>query len=530
MKHAIGNMSRRSFLKTGAVLGGGVVAGGMPLSQAIWAAEGKVLVARSSGDIVKLDPGFYVGQGDTDVMSCIYSKLTRYKPGSEWGWELEAAEKIEQVDPTHVRFRLKKGIKFTGGHGELTARDVKFSFERVIKHNSPVKGDWGPLDRVEIEDDLTGVIVLKTPYVPLWNVVLPYGVGHIVSEDAVMKATKDGGDFGLKPPAFSGPYVIADFKPGQFLLMTRNAEWSGPKPGFDEIRLLLIDDVKAAERAYRAGDVDITTISSDSLATLKVAPPADTKIENFPSLYYNWLGMNVDHPKLKDINVRKAIQWAINVPQILDAAYGGQAVVATGAVAPGLIGHREKALVPPEGDLAKAKEFLEKAGVSDLTLSIDCLNTSTFKTIAETVQAQLSQIGITVEINLQDSGSFWTTGMESEGERWKALQLYVQQFYSQADPHTATWWAKQEQVGVWNWERFRSQRFDELSEKGFTVSDPGERAKIYYEMQDLMEESGAYRFLSNVSWPLMYRTTKIEEAATRPDGIPLYLDFKPVST
>ncbi|RUW32618.1 hypothetical protein EOA37_31730, partial [Mesorhizobium sp. M2A.F.Ca.ET.015.02.1.1] len=41
----------------------------------------------------------------------------------------------------------------------------------------------------------------------------------------------------------------------------------------------------------------------------------------------------------------------------LDAAYSGQAEVATGTIAPGLVGHRDKALVPPEGDVEKAKEF-----------------------------------------------------------------------------------------------------------------------------------------------------------------------------
>ncbi|MER8665390.1 ABC transporter substrate-binding protein [Mesorhizobium sp. M1148] len=526
MNNFVTGVSRRSFLKIGAALGGGIVAAGMPLSQAIWAAEGKVLKARGARDIAKLDPGFYQGGPDVDVMNCIYSKLTHYKPGSEWGWELEAAEKVEQVDPTHIRFRLKKGIKFTGGHGELTARDVKFSFERVIKHNSADKGDWGPLDHVELEDDYTGVIVLKTPFVPLWNIALPYGAGHIVSEDAVMKATKDGGDFGMKPPAFSGPYVLADWKANQYLLLTRNPDWSGPKPGFDEIRILPIADLKTAERAYQAGDIDFTSISLDSLATFKSNSLADTKVKEHPSLRFAWIGMNMDHPKLKDINVRKAIQWAINVPQILEAAYSGQADVATGIIAPGVVGHRDKALVPPEGDLAKAKDFLEKAGVSDLTLTIDCTNVSTFSTIAVIVQAQLSQIGIKVEINAQDRGSFSTVGKESEGERWKDLQLIINDYSSLPDPSYATSSFVQDQVGVWNWERFRSQRFDELYAKGLTTEDQEARAKLYYEMQDLMEDSGAYRFLTHGGNPVMYRTSQTQ-AATRPDGIPLYLEFSP---
>lgn len=521
------SVSRRAVLKTGAALGGGIIASGMPLSQAIWAAEGKVLKARAGRDIVQLDPGFYQGTFDVNVMNCIYSKLTRYKPGSEWGWELEAAENIEQADPTHIRFRLKKDITFTGGHGEMTAKDVKFSFERIIKHNSQAKPNWGPLDHVEVEDDYTGVIVFRAPYAPVWRLALPYGVGHIVSEEAVMKATGDGGNFGMKPPAFSGPYVLADWNPNQYVLLTRNPDWSGPKPGFDEIRIVPINDDKAAERAYQAGDVDFTAISLDSLVTLKSNPPAETKIEEHPSLFFTWIGMNIDHPKLKDINVRKAIQWAINVPQILDAAYAGQAKVATGIIAPGLVGHRDRALVPPEGDLAKAKNFLEKASVSDLTLTIDCRNVSTFSTIAQTVQAQLSQIGIMVEVNVQDQGSFGTLGVEAEGERWKDLQLIVNSYSSSPDPYSATVWFLQEGVGVWNWERFRSGRFDELFAKASMIEDQDARGKLYQEMQDLMEDSGAYRFLTNGGSPIMYRATKLE-AATRPDGEPLFLDFKPV--
>ncbi|RUV61014.1 twin-arginine translocation signal domain-containing protein [Mesorhizobium sp. M5C.F.Ca.IN.020.29.1.1] len=526
MKDMQFNVSRRGFLKVGAALGGGVLAG-MPLSQAIWAVEGKVLKVRVPTDYTKLDPGFYNFNQEADVSSCIYSKLIHFKPGSEWAWELEAAEKIEQVDPTHIRFRLKKGIKFTGGYGELTAKDVKFSFERVIKHNSPVKGDWGPLDHVEIEDDYTGVIVLKTPFVPLWNISLPFSVGHIVCEDAVMKATKDGGDFGMKPPAFSGPYMFADWKPNEYLLLARNPDWSGPKPGFDEIRIVPISDTKSAERAYQAGDIDFTEVTLDSLATFKGAPPADTKLEEHPSLSYWWIGMNMDNPKLKDINVRKAIQWAINVPQILDIAFAGQAAVATGWIPPGVVGHRDKALVPPEGDLAKAHEFLEKAGVNNLALTIDCVDRSAYVTIAQTVQAQLSQIGISLEVNVLDSGTFDTLGMESKGDRWKEMQLIVNAWPALPDPYFALSYMVQDQVGIWNWERFRSERFDELSAKGVTISDPNERAKVYHEMQDLMEESGGYRFLTHGASPVMYRKTQIE-AATRPDGLPLYLEFKPV--
>lgn len=517
-------LARRTFLQGAA--GAGLAAASLPLTHAIWAQSGKVLRARSYADLDALDPGFYQNAYNVDVMNCIYSKLVRYKPGHEWGWELQAAESIEQIDETHIRFKLRPGIMFTGGYGEMTAEDVKFSFERVIQHDSPIKGDWGPLERVEVEDKYTGVIVLAKGFQPLWNITLPYGAGHIVSKKAVMEKTGDGGSFGMEPPCFSGPYVLDEWKPGQHVKLVRNPDYNGPDaPGFDEIRILPIDDDKTAEIAYEAGDIDFTGISLASLAKYKEDTPENTTIEEYPSLYYVWLGMNLDNPALQDVNLRKAIQWAINVPQILDAAYFGEAKPSTGLIAPGLIGHRDKSLVPPEGDPAKAREFLQAAGAEGVELTLETLNASTWKTIAEVIQAQLVQVGINVQINVQDSGSFWTLGMESEGERWKNVQLIINRFSMVPDPYYATEWFTCEQVGIWNWERFCNEEFDELHEKAVSVTDAGERAKMYHRMQDLMEESGAYRFLTHEGSPVMSRTSAVQPAV-RPDGRPLYRFFK----
>lgn len=516
-------VSRRTFLR--GVAGAGVFAATMPISRLVWAAEGKVLRARSYADLDHLDPAFYQNAYNVDVMNCLYSKLVHYKPGRKWGWALQAAKSIKQVDGTHIRFKLRRGITFTGGYGEMTAEDVKFSFERIIKHDSPVKGDWGPLDHVEVEDKYTGVIVLKSPFQPLWNITLPYGAGHIVCKRAVMEQTKDGGDFGMHPPCFSGPYVLGEWKPNQYALLKRNPEYTGPgRPGFDEIRIFPMQDEQTADIAYEAGDIDFTGISLASYHHYKQKKPRNTKIEAHPSLYYVWIGMNMDHPKLRDINVRRAIQWAINLPQIMQLAYFGEAKPATGMIAPGLIGHRKKALIPPQGDLGKARGYLQKAGVEGLSLTIDTENASKWKTIAQVVQAQLGQIGIKLQVNVMDQGAFATLGMENKGDRWKDLQLVINRFSMVPDPYYATQWFTCDQVGIWNWERFCNKRFDKLNREAVAVSDPHKRAQMYWEMQDIMEQSGAYRFLTNEGSPIMYRDTEMKPAV-RPDGRPLYRFF-----
>src|SRR3546814_1716889 len=95
--------------------------------------------------------------------------------------------------------------------------------------------------------------------------------------------------------------------------------------------------------------------------------------------------------------------------------------------------------------------------------------------------------------------------MESEGEQWKDLQLVLNRFSSLADPYYATQWFITDQVGEWNWERFSNDRYDELHQQAVRETDLEKRSAMYREMQDLMEESGAYRFITHEVNAIMYR-------------------------
>jgi len=95
------------------------------------------------------------------------------------------------------------------------------------------------------------------------------------------------------------------------------------------------------------------------------------------------------------------------------------------------------------------------------------------------------------------------------------------------DPSYATEWFTCNQVGVWNWERFCNEEFDRLHDAAKREKDEAKRAAMYRRMQDLMEESGAYVFLTHERDAFIHRATI--DAVLRPDGDPLYLKFKPTS-
>ena len=519
-------VTRRRFMKLSAVSAGAML---MPLPwvSKVFSAEGKVLKVRDYSDIKSLDPAFFLSTPEENIMACIYNKLISFKPGSKWEWQLEAAKSIEQVDATHIKFELKPGIKFTHGFGEMTAEDVKFSFERVAdpKTESPNKDDWGPLDHVEVTGKYTGVIVFKSPFQPVWWTTLTFASGNIISKKATEAA---GGKFSTQPPCFSGPYMLKEWKPSQRTVLMKNPDYSGEAPAFDEIHVLPIDDEKTAEIGFEAGDIDFTRISIASLQNYRSTPPKGGGVLEFPSLYWVWIGMNQENDKLKDIRVRKAIQMAIDVPSILQAAYFGIPKPCIGGMIPeGIIGYRGASKLPPKADIEGTKKLLAEAGFANgLELTLDVLNKAEHVTMAQVVQATLAQAGIKLQVNVLDSGTFWVLGSEMEsGNRWKDIQLIINRFTSVPDPSYYSRWYLKDQVGVWNWERFKSDEYDALHLQAMGEIDTTKRNQMYVRMQELLEDSGCYRFLTNEVSPVIYRKTA--KPAMRPDGIPLLRHFSP---
>ncbi|MGR3914025.1 MAG: ABC transporter substrate-binding protein [Gammaproteobacteria bacterium] len=516
----IAPIDRRRFLQ----LSGAALAA-QALPQAARAQDKNVMVARTYADMTSMDPAFSIGVIDEEIHGSVYSKLIQFRPGRKWTYDLDAAASIKQVGDKEIRFTLKRGIQFTHGYGTMTAEDVKYSFERVISPalKSSIKPDWGTLSEVRVDGEYEGTIVFKSPFQPAWNIALPYSAGNIVSKKAWEKA---GGKVATTAPCFSGPYIPKEWSPKQRTVLARNPDWHGGRAAFDEIHLRPIDDENTAQIAFEAGDVDYTRVSLGALKNLRANPPANSTIAEYPSLYYVWLGMNLDNPATSNIHLRRAVQYAVDVPSIMQAAYFGVAKPSTGIIAPGLPGHRARSLVPPKANLAEARRQLKKAGLQGgVTLTLDILNKATNVTAAQVIQANCAQAGITIVINLNESGAFWSLGDESKGgERWKNVQLILNRYSMTPDPYYATSWFTTEQVGVWNWERFRSADFDIMHKRAAGESDPASRAALYERMQDLMEESGAYRFITHEATPVIYRNTIAP--AFRPDGLPLFRSFR----
>lgn len=505
-------VSRRRVLQGASVLGAGLVTA-MASGRLAWTADARVLKVQNDRDISVLDPANRGGWWEETVMFAIFSGLCQYAPGSEWTYKLDAAETLEQVDPLTVKFTLRPGIKWTGGYGELTAEDVKYSYERIANPDTGAvyQLDWDALDNVEVTDALSGIIHLKRPFPPLFKSTMPHASGLIVSK-AAMEA--NGGTITTDPFATSGPYTIKEWAPRERLVLVRNELWSGPEVYFDEIQLTPIDDMKTAEIGYEAGDLDVTKVSLSSMEQIQAAGDAGTSLEARPALNYMWVGMNVDHPQLKDVRVRRAIQQAIDVPAVLDTAFFGQAKPAYGIIPPPILGYREKNTYAYDPEAAK--KLLAEAGAEGLQIRLDTVNDTDRVTMAQVIQAQLGAIGLEIEVRPMDGAAFDAQFQESEGEGWKDSQLFIVQFSTAPDPSWVTEWFTCGQVGIYNWQRTCIEEFDALNTQAVAETDEAKRAETYRRMQDILEESGAYVFLTHGVNAWVSRSTV--KPAWSPDG------------
>lgn len=482
-------------------------------------AEPRILRVRLYGDIQNLDPAHRISQNDDVVINAVTEGLVRYGPGS-YDVINQLAESIEMSeDGLEIDFKLKEGVQWHRGYGEVTAEDVKFSFERFLdpELEAAYADDWATLDHVEVHDEYSGTIVLSEPFAPLWRTTLPVASGDIISK----AFAEEVGNEGLATDVVgTGPYMFADWEPEQRIILERNPDYHGEQPYWDEIHLLPISDDVAAEVALEAGEVDFALISIPAVERFQENP--DLEVVSFPSLRYHWIGMNVEHPNLEDINVREAIRYGIDVNSILEAAYDGKAEQETTLIPPGLLGHWEDAPVY-ERDVETAREYLAAAGLDSLDVRLDFEDITESRIWAEIIQENLREVGINVELNPMDSSTFWTS---SFGEQSVNNQLFTGGYSMQPDPAWATMWFTCEQVNIWNAMRWCSEEYDELHRQGLVTMDEDERHEIYVQMQQLWDEAAHTVWVTHGLRPYAYWPDAIEPMLT-PHGYPQVHWFQP---
>ena len=506
-------LTRRNWMAASAGLAGASLLGHSPL---VRAQARTTINVRVAAEFTGIDPYHGTLPVDRNVSGALFQRLLQHKPNSA-EMELDAAAELKQVSPTLLEFRLKPGMMFTDGFGEMTADDVKFSYERIAfdpkdgSKPSSYKPDWLYLTQVEVKNKYEGRIILSQPRANLIDTAVGDLSGCIVSRKAVEQRGTDH----ITKPIGSGPYRITAYDRQKGIQLKRNADYKGNrKAGFEEMNIRVITDAKTAELALRAGELDFAVMAPSEADPLRGVP--GMTVNDQPSIAYVFMGMNTEKAPLNDLRVRQAIRLALDVDQMLMAGYNGKVPRLSTLLPPMVNGHWREAPVYKR-NVAEAKALMAAAGVSNARMKITVLNRPEFQNMAVVAKALLAEIGITVDVDAQAGGTYWSSG---QGDTGKNLELYMSRFSAKHDPNFVMQWFVSGQIGNWNWSRWNSQEFDNMFRDSDSETDPAKRRQMVLEMQRAMDKSAAFVWLTNEASGLIHKTS------VKPASIPGWIDWQ----
>ncbi|SJN20066.1 Oligopeptide ABC transporter, periplasmic oligopeptide-binding protein OppA (TC 3.A.1.5.1) [Microbacterium esteraromaticum] len=235
-------------------------------------ASGESIIVGTTDKIVSLDPAGSYDNGSFAVMNQIYPFLMNSKYGTAEVTP-DIAESAEFSSPTEYTVKLKSGLKFANGN-DLTASDVKFSFDRMVKIADPngPSSLLGNLASVEAPDDTTVVFTLKNGDDQIWPLILSSPAGPIIDEDVFSADAVTSDDDIVKGEAFAGQYTIDSYKVNELVSYKPNPDYKGVLGAAENsgVQTKYYADASNLKLAIGNGDIDVAfrSLSATDVADL----------------------------------------------------------------------------------------------------------------------------------------------------------------------------------------------------------------------------------------------------------------------
>ncbi|HSB81245.1 MAG TPA: ABC transporter substrate-binding protein [Candidatus Methylomirabilis sp.] len=462
-----------------------------------WCATGKdTLVIGATSDIHLLDPAVSSDNFDWRQIYPSYDRLVKYKiVKGEGSTEIEPmAAESWKVSPDGVTWTIKirKGIKFDDGT-PLDAKAVKFSFERVLKIGKGPADNLGAIKTVDVVDDSTVKITLKSPFGPFLQ-TLATDAASIVNPN-VMKNEKDNDlaqGWLAQNTDGSGPYKMTEWKRGEQFVLEAKPNYWGPKPKLKRVLIRFMRESADQRMALEKGDIDIAEgILIDQIPALEKNP--NIVVRKYPSQLVEYVYLNTQKPSLSNKLVREALSYAVDYKGIIDHVLQGRGLQMRGPIAKGMWGYNPNAM-QYHRDVAKAKSLLKEAGVSsglELKL-IYSERRPTWEQIATILQANFADIGVTLKPELMANPTL--RDKIDRGDFELCLGIWSPDY---ADPSMfMNFWFDSKNFGLpGNRAFYKNDKVDELIRKALELSDQKARIKLYNDAMKIIMDDAPYIFL-----------------------------------
>jgi peptide/nickel transport system substrate-binding protein len=388
-------------------------------------------------------------------------------------------------DGTVWTFKLRKGVQFHKGFGEMTAEDVKFSFERQINKTPGTRYgvNLDVIKSIEVVNPHTVQIALKSFDAIFLLRMVGYQQGYIVSK----KAAEKHDQFKWNPIG-TGPFQFERHAPREKIILKAFDKFQGGRPQIDEVHWFDVPEDATKLIGLEKGTFDVlypeATTADFADQVKKIGAVLDQWGPGGQQRFY----INMTHKPFDDIRVRRAFMHAIDRKAIKETMYPGElGLLAISCVPPGYFGHVPMSF--PEYDPEKAKKLLAEAGhPNGFTIKNYFISKSFFyPKVLTLAQEQLKKVGINVELQVVEHATFH----ENIRKNLNPFVLYGGTRITDADPWLSLFFDSKEipdpATGNKGTNFMHYRAIDDLLQKGRVERDTKKRAAIYAEAQKRIE-------------------------------------------
>ncbi len=460
-----------------------------------------VLIVGQIAEPQALDPQAVTAVNDFRILVNIYEGLVKYAPGT-----LEVVPGLAESwtisdDGTVYTFNLRSGVSFHDGT-PFNAEAVKFTFDRMLDENHPYY-NTGPfplsfffsaISETTVIDDLTVQITLSEPFAPFLS-NLAYPTGLIVSPTAV---AENGEDFGRNPVG-TGPFKFEEWVSNERVVVLRNEEYWGEPAGTEVVVFRPITDPNTRVAEMLAGGIDMMVeVPPNALSEFE---GDDFTIVEQAGPHVWFLILNAKEGPMANKLIRQAANYAVNKTALVENVLEGTAEVAAGPTPPAFAWAYNEELEPYPYDPDKARELIAESGVEDLSLTFYVTEGGSGMldpvAMGTAIQADLAAVGFDVTIETYEWNTF--LGNVNPGLEGKADMAEMAWMTNDPDtlPFLALRTAAWPEEGGFNSGYYSNPEVDALLEQARVSTDQDERARLYKEMQAIVQDDAPWVFVAN---------------------------------
>ncbi|WP_391204153.1 ABC transporter substrate-binding protein [Psychrobacillus sp. L4] len=448
-----------------------------------------------SGDIVSLDPAFSYDFTTNPVVTQITEGLLYFD--AEGQIQPLLAESWENPDPKTYIYKIRKDVKFSDGT-PMTVEDVLFSMERIKDPATASYVGWmyANVDKIEQTEDWTIKVTLKQPDT-LWRYVLATTGGHVVSKTYYEShkanfGKPDGGVMG------TGPFEYVEWKTGSEISLKKNENYwdKSGGPYLDKVVFKVLPEGTTTVTGLKTGQVTATI--GLPLDLIPVVQEMDNvQIDMVDSWLNDFVVMNMDRPPFDDINVRKAMNYALDKQKILDEIVKDSGSPAKAVpIAPATWVFEKDAwqaaydkLPDYSFDLEKAKEYLAKSSVPNGFGATILTEGNTLKlNTALALQAAVKPLGINLEIEKATSEEVNTRAFSGERDYDILMQSWGADFPDPVGNLQPVFHSNNRGDGGSNFANYSNSQVDQYLDKQSVLTDDKIRTELMIKAETIIAE------------------------------------------